>query len=110
MTQLTHNDIPQVLAELQASNRTILDLLQRANLRPNSDDDGLITIDQAASHLNLSKATLYGYVSRSEIPHMKRSKRLYFTKSDLNNWIKASRKRTLTEIKNDVQLTKKIGK
>jgi excisionase family DNA binding protein len=107
MTQLTHNDLPQAVADLLTAVSEIQHTLQRANLRPNSEDNGLMTIDQAASYLNLSRATLYGYVSRSEIPHMKRSKRLYFTKSDLTSWIKASRKRTLTEIKNDVQLTKK---
>ncbi len=110
MTQLTQNDLPHVAAETLAIATEILLTLQRANIRPNSEDNGLITIDQAASYLNLSRATLYGYVSRSEIPHMKRSKRLYFTKSDLTNWIKASRKRTVSEIANDVQLIKNKGK
>ena len=39
--------------------------------------DQLFTIEQAAEFLNLTKPTIYSLVSRSEIPVMKRSKRLY---------------------------------
>jgi excisionase family DNA binding protein len=60
---------------------------------PQPDPDQLLTIQQAAEFLSLSVPTLYGYVSRKAIPFYKRSKRLYFSKQELTDWVKAGRKK-----------------
>lgn len=72
--------------------------------------DQLLTIRQAAQILSLSVQTVYGLVSKAELPVCKRGKRLYFSKQELTEWIKAGKKKTRTEIEaeaNDYMQTKK---
>jgi len=61
------------------------------------EEDQLLTIQQAAELLSLSVPTIYGLTSRSEIPGMKKGKRLYFSKKELIDWIKTGRKKTVAE-------------
>ncbi len=67
---------------------------------PISSSDELLTIKEAAHFLSLRVPTLYSLVHRQEIPVNKRpgSKRLYFSKRELEQWIKAGRRKTLDEI------------
>ena len=55
---------------------------------------------QASEFIKLSVPTLYGYVSRNEIPFSKRpnSKRLWFSKQELTEWLKQGRRKTIAEI------------
>ncbi len=66
--------------------------------QPQPETDQLLTIQQVADFLSLSVPTIYGLVSKAEIPCMKRGKRLYFSKDEISNWIKAGRKKTLAEL------------
>jgi Helix-turn-helix domain len=45
-----------------------------------------------------AKATVYGWVHANLIPCHKGQKKLRFQKSEIDNWLKAGRKKTLTEI------------
>lgn len=55
-------------------------------------DQGFINMDQAAEYLQISKSTLYKYVSGSKIPFIKQGKkRLLFKKSELENWLLQNR-------------------
>lgn len=56
-------------------------------------------MNDAAKYLDISKPTLYALTSKREIPHMKRGKKLYFDKVELEIWLKEHRKRTVDEIK-----------
>jgi excisionase family DNA binding protein len=58
----------------------------------------LLSIQEAAEFLNLTVPTIYSKVSKSELPVMKRSKRLYFSTAELTAYLKAGRKKTLAEI------------
>ncbi|MEJ7739612.1 MAG: helix-turn-helix domain-containing protein [Chitinophagaceae bacterium] len=62
------------------------------------ESDQLLTIQQAAELLKLSVPTIYGLVSKSELPVNKRGKRLYFSKQELTDWVKQGRKKTQVEI------------
>lgn len=44
------------------------------------------------------KPTVYGWVHQSLIPHHKKGKKLFFLKSEIDNWLKSGRKKTLSEI------------
>ena len=57
-----------------------------------SDSDQLLTVEQAAEFLHLSVPTLYAKVCQRAIPHMKRSKRLYFSKQELKSYLNSGRK------------------
>jgi len=57
----------------------------------------LLTVQEAAEFLKLTVPTIYTKVSRCELPVMKRSKRLYFDRGELTNYVKAGRKLTNSE-------------
>jgi len=63
--------------------------------------DQLLNIEEAGQLLNLSVATIYSKVQKSELPNCKRGGRLYFSKLDLIAWVKAGRRKTTSEIEVD---------
>jgi excisionase family DNA binding protein len=81
---------------------------------PNDEAGPMLNIHQAAEFLNLTVPTIYTYVHEGKIPHYKPTggKRLYFSKHELREWIKAGRKKTLAEIEAEAEqyLTKKKGR
>ena len=66
--------------------------------------DEFLTIDEAAKYLNLAKQSIYGFTSKGQIPFIKRAKRLLFRKSDLEKWLLEGRKKSITEIENDLKM------
>ncbi len=63
----------------------------------NPGSDSPLTITQAAELLNLTTPTIYGLIHKRIIPHNKKGKRLYFLKSELLDWVKSGRKKTIAE-------------
>jgi len=94
---------------LVISNRlsNIENLLLNANLQNQKTtehkDDELLTTEQTAEFLSLSKFTLYGLINRREIPCMKRSKRVYFLKKDLLEYLQQGKMKTVSEIQSDAE-------
>nr|WKN35057.1 helix-turn-helix domain-containing protein [Tunicatimonas sp. TK19036] len=68
-----------------------------------TESNNLLTVQEAASFLNLAVPTIYGLVSRREIPFSKKGKRLYFLKEELTEWVQTGRKRTVAEIEKEVR-------
>jgi excisionase family DNA binding protein len=102
MEPITFEQLPQAVSRLQEQLNNIEQLILRGTT-PAVDTDELLTISQAAKFLNLSIPTIYCKVSRKEIPVNKQGKRLYFYKSELANWIKTGRKKTIAEINLEVE-------
>lgn len=67
--------------------------------KPESVSESLLTVKQTAELLSLSVPTIYTLISKGEIPVMKRSKRCYFSKSEILEYLKAGRKSTNSEVK-----------
>ena len=72
-------------------------------VEPTDHPEQLLSIQQAAEFLSLSVPTLYSKVSRGELPVMKRSKRLYFSRTELMEYIKEGRKKTNAEIEQEAE-------
>jgi len=51
-----------------------------------------LTITEASEYLHLALPTLYGFTSKNEIPFIKKGKKLYFKKVDLDNWLITKKK------------------
>ena len=110
--KLTFNELPEAVAQLYTKLTHIERLLQGQSNNFQPEADKLLTVQEAAEFLNLSAVTIYGYVQRQEIPVNKRSKRLYFSKNELTEWIKEGRKKTVSEIADeavDSLISKKKG-
>lgn len=104
------NPFEVIEARLSNLENLILDL-KHQSFDPTPPGNELLTIEQAAEFLSLTKPTIYTMVSRGIIPSMKRSKRLYFSREDLMNYIKRGRRETNEEIAAgaDEYLTSKKG-
>lgn len=63
----------------------------------------LLTIQEAAHFLNLTVPTIYSKVSKGELPVMKRSKRLYFSSTELMEYLKEGRKKSNAEIEQEAK-------
>jgi len=96
--EISFEQLPKAVMLIQDELLGLKKLLQENYLEARQEPDQLLTIQQVAEFLSLSVPTIYGLVSKSEIPCMKKGKRLYFSKDEITNWIKSGRKKTLAEI------------
>jgi excisionase family DNA binding protein len=109
--ELQFNDLPKAVTSLQETVNNIERLLlQKSNEQPTEQDE-LLTVQDTAKFLSLSVPTVYSLISRGELPVMKRSKRCYFSKVELINYLKQGKKKTLAETASeaDTYLKKKGG-
>jgi len=71
------------------------------NIKPQTSikqPEKLLTVQEAADFLHLTVPTVYSKVSRGELPFMKRSKRLYFSRDELLIYVKEGRRKTIEEV------------
>ena len=68
------------------------------------NDNGTVTItevlnlNQAAEYVSLSKSAIYKKTSERNIPHFKNGKKLYFKRSELDDWLTGLKISTNAEI------------
>ena len=70
---------------------------------PTNQPEQLLTIQEAAELLSLTVPTMYSKVSKGELPVMKRSKRLYFSRTELLEYLKEGRKKSNAEIEQEAK-------
>jgi excisionase family DNA binding protein len=70
---------------------------------PTEQPEQLLNIQEAAEFLKLTVPTLYSKVSKGELPVMKRSKRLYFSRAELLAYLKQGRKKSNAEIEQEAE-------
>ncbi len=104
-------DNEQLSNLIQSSVRKVLKETPPKTVEPTEQPDQFLTVHEAAEFLSLAVPTIYTMVSKGELPVMKRSKRLYFSRVELINYLKQGRKKTLAETANeaDTYLKKKGG-
>ena len=99
-----NNPFEVIEARLSSIENLILDL-KHGPLRvdPTDQPERLLTIQEAAEFLNLKVPTMYSKVSKGELPVMKRSKRLYFSRTELLEYLKDGRKKSNAEIEQEAK-------
>ncbi|HEV7379289.1 MAG TPA: helix-turn-helix domain-containing protein [Dyadobacter sp.] len=100
MEQYSFDQLPRAVSELHQKLDSLQDLIMESRQAVPQVIE-LMTIAQAAEFLNLSVQTLYGKVCHKEIPVSKKGKRLYFYRSELEDWIRSGKKKTLAELKEE---------
>lgn len=99
MENLTFEQLPKTVSEILRKLENIERLLLEKSTNQQSTKEGqLLSVKQAAEFLNLAVPTIYSKFSQRELPFMKRSKRLYFSKEELTDYLKKGRQMTLLEI------------
>lgn len=66
-----------------------------------------LTIQEAAAFLNLAVPSLYSMVSRGDLPYIKKTKKLYFSRESLVEYLVSGKQKTKQEI---ISKTLKITK
>ncbi len=95
--EITFESLPKAVTHLQETVNNIERLLlEKSNEIPQEADE-LLTVQDTAKFLSLSVPTVYSLIHKGELPVMKRSKRCYFSKIELINYLKQGRKKTLAE-------------
>ena len=85
-------------------------LLEKSNEQPTETDRWFDLTELCIYHPDKpTKPTVYGWVNAGTIPVHKGGKKLRFLKSEIDNWLKQGRKKTLAETASeaDQYLTKK---
>jgi excisionase family DNA binding protein len=62
----------------------------------------LLSLNEAASFLQLAPQTLYGFTSKRTIPFLKKGKKLYFKIAELEKWLETGRKKSKGEIEDEM--------
>lgn len=96
MATISFNDLPLAVTELTKKVDELYKVI--TNVQPQETTDQFLTVEQAADFLTLSVPTIYSKVSRRELPYMKRGKRLYFARKDLEAYLQGGRVKTVKEI------------
>jgi excisionase family DNA binding protein len=90
------NPFEQITARLDALAVDVRALKSRTmNDKPTDEIGGL---DLAVEITGLARRTIYKLTHRREIPHRRVGGRLYFRRSELEQWIDAGRRRTVAEV------------
>ncbi|KAF2337773.1 helix-turn-helix domain-containing protein [Flavobacterium nitrogenifigens] len=103
MKPFAFEDLPNILGTLVMRVESIERMVKqiRDNKPPEDFDPGLMTILEASKLVNLSVATIYSKVCRKEMPANKKGKKLYFIRSELLEWIKSGRIKTMSEMQRE---------
>ena len=102
MEALKFENLPNAVAELiQGQSELKALLLQKVEHQPEIETP--IQLDEVVPITGLTKPTLYGYCQRNEIPYHKKGNRLYFFKSEIIDWIKTGKQKTLKELQADAE-------
>lgn len=105
---ITFEQMPVLLSEQRDEIMALRHMLIETNemvkriLQPDPLPD-LMTIKQAGEYLSLTTPTMYNKVSRNQLPYMKRGKKLYFSRAELTEYLKAGRNKTADELIEEVE-------
>lgn len=101
---LTFDQLPNAVTMLTKEVNELKRLLiEKQEQHTTDQSEKLLTIQEAAEFLNLTVPTMYSKVSKGELPVMKRSKRLYFSRTELLEYLKQGRKKSFTEIEQEAE-------
>ncbi len=96
-------DSEQLDVVIQNNVRKVLNETATKTERATENHDYPMDIKQAAEYLGVTVPTMYSKVAKCELPHSKRGNKLYFFKSELQNYIKEGRVSTSQEIEAKAQ-------
>lgn len=94
------NPFEIIIQRLDSIERLLIEIktCPRIENVPTGNGNELMNVQQVAEYLSLTVQTIYGFVHKMKIPNFKRGKRLYFKRSEIDDWIGQSRRKTMAEI------------
>ncbi len=78
----TKDELQEIIHE------SVKSAISEQNTQQQSEEpDKMMSLKEAAIFLNLAQQTVYGFTSKQQIPFIKKGKKLYFRKSELEKWL-----------------------
>ena len=104
----TFEDLPEKVSTILLKVEQLEKIIKGFTDSREEPDDRLLTIKEASNFTSLANQTIYGLVSNRKIPFIKRkgSKRLYFSKKELRNWLMEERKNSMKPFKDNKHFRK----
>jgi len=97
--ELSFNDVPKAVAHLIHKVEKIETLLCENQPQTNEQDKWFNLSDLCNYHPDKpAKQTVYAWIGQRSIPYHKKGKKLMFLKSEIDIWLKDSRRKTAAEI------------
>jgi len=104
MQEISFNDVPQALAHLINKVEKIETLLNVKQPQAQESDQWLNLNDLCKYHPDHpAKPTVYAWIGQRSIPYHKKGKKLMFLKSEIDSWLKESRRKTAAEIQAEAE-------
>jgi excisionase family DNA binding protein len=100
--KITFDKLPEAVAFLIQEVSQIRELVEK-NKPQSVEKRRPIEIDEACSFVKKAKPTIYALVRKGLIPCYKNGKKLYFFEDELMQWISNGRKKTIDEIKAEIE-------
>ena len=99
MEVLTFNELPQAIAGIAWEISEIKKLLASTLALTGPDPEQWFDIAELCNYLSdkPTKPTVYGWVHNGIIPCHKGAKKLRFLKSEIDTWLRAGRKQTISD-------------
>ncbi|HYG01650.1 MAG TPA: helix-turn-helix domain-containing protein [Chryseosolibacter sp.] len=85
-------------AKLNSIETLLIDIRNKPNVTPESKDE-IGGVELARKITGYSLPTIYGLVSARKIPHSKVGKKLFFSRDELSQWVKAGKRASVAELK-----------
>lgn len=111
---ITLETIPKAMAYLITKVEALEKVLLEKSEAPSAPVDKWLNIDELKAYLpdHPAKATIYGWVSKREIPYHKGGKKLRFLQSEIDKWLSNGKRKSASELKDEADKyceTRKIG-
>jgi len=96
------NPFEIIIERLDKIEIILFEILKKASSESqSSNSEEFMTVEQLSDYLTLARQTIYGLCSGRELPYLKRGKRLYFNKNDIDNWLKSSKRKAKFELQEE---------
>lgn len=79
-------------------------------VKTDTQENDLLTVPELAEVLTLSIPTIYAMTSTNRIPFFKRGKKVYFSRIEIDAWVKSGRRKTVDEIAAEVNAAPGVSK
>lgn len=101
MEHVTFNDLPKAVTMLTKEVSELKRLLiEKQEQAPTKQPEQWLDLNDLIQYdpEKRTKPTWYSKISRNEVPHYKRGKKVYFLKSEIDEWLKQGKRKSNAEI------------
>lgn len=92
------NPFETIIERLDRIENVLNELLNTKKNGETTQGNQLMNIQEVSQYLSLSTSTIYSKCHSNDIPRIKKGKRLYFMKNDIDKWLSESKQKTNDEI------------